>query len=409
MSAHTPQFDLVIIGGGLVGHALLAALTPLYSQGARIALLESTPEPDQQQVVGYSPAFDDRSTAISAGSIQMLQKWGLWTGLRDYAEAIRHIQISEKGGPATAELHAEDHQPALGYVIPNRALGTALLSQSRKLPVTLKFSTTVEQLQFLPEYVVLKTQQQEKMTARLVIIAEGGRSELKSRLGIQEQRLHFHQHAIIANVAHQQAHQNWAYERFSESGPLAMLPLTMQHNRSVSALVWSVDEQQVDELMALPASMFLARLQQQFGSRLGILNDISDRFNYPLVRTYTPEQVRSRLVLLGNSAVSLHPVAGQGLNLALRAVSSLAQTLIQQQPAQLGQLTPLLHYQQRIQQDQLWVMEFCDKLVQGFSLPGLKPVRALGLGVLDRHTVAKELFSRYAMGLAGSQLHENRL
>ena len=411
MAVTHAQFDLVIIGGGLVGHALLAALKPLYGQSARVALLESTAEPDNHNSIGFSPAFDDRSTAISAGSIQLLQKWNLWPGLRDYAEEIRHIQISEQSGPATAELHAEDQQPALGCVINNHALGSALLTQSRQLPVTLKFNTEVEALQFFPEYVQLQTSQ-ESITARLVIVAEGGRSELKARLGFQDDKLDFHQHAIIANIAHKKPHQNWAFERFSSAGPMAMLPLSNQQSaqqRPVSALVWSVPEAEVDALVALPKPAFITQIQQHFGGRLGQFTDISERFSYPLVRTYTAEQVRSRLVLLGNSAVSLHPVAGQGLNLALRAVSSLAQILNTLPLAQLGQLSPLLQYQRSIQADQQLVMNFCDKLVQGFELPGLKLVRACGLGMLDRHTLAKELFSRYAMGLAGSQLHEHRV
>ena len=405
------QFDLVIIGGGLVGHALLAALKPLYGLGVKVALLESTAEPDTGHRIGYSPAFDDRSTAISAGSIQLLQRWGLWHGLRDYAEEIRHIQISEQGGPATAELHAEDQQPALGGVIANRALGHALLTQSRQLPVTLKFNAEVETLQFHPDYVQLKTNQ-DPITAKLVIVAEGGRSELKARLGFQDDTLNFHQHAIIANIAHKQAHQNWAFERFSAAGPMAMLPLPSQQSgqqRPVSALVWSVPAAEVDTLMELPKQAFISQVQQYFGSRLGQFTDVSERFSYPLVRTYTAEQVRSRLVLLGNSAVSLHPVAGQGLNLALRAVSSLAQTLNTLPLVQLGQLSPLLQYHRSIQADQRLVMNFCDQLVRGFELPGLKLVRAFGLGMLDRHSIAKDLFSRYAMGLAGPQLHEHRI
>lgn len=408
--AETLASDIAIIGGGLVGHSLCAALRQSRPE-LSICMLEATSQPDTQQLAGYSPAFDDRSTALSLGSAQLLEHWQLWSPLQPLACTIEQIEISEQGGLKTAWLEADQiQQPAMGYVLPNRWLGQHLYQHSQQLGIQILHNAEVQQLSFTANHAVLHCQDQRQIQAKLVVLADGGRSGLKQALGIQTQVLDFHQQAIIANIETSEAHQHRAYERFTGDGAIALLPLIGPDQKPINALVWSVSDQRLPDLMSLSDTEFLNQAQKTFGGRLGRWQRVSKRHHYPLKRSFTPEQVRSRLVLLGNSAVSLHPIAGQGLNLALRAVSALVSQLTQYSDPDPGNLTDLLAYQRRIEKDQQILMDFCDGLIKGFAIHGTSPklLRAMGIGLLDQHSLVKSAFARVTMGKDHFQRHERR-
>ena len=399
------NFDITIIGGGLVGYSLATALAKQFGDRLAVALVESTPQPDQGQF-SYSPSFDDRSTALSLGSKILLHQWGLWDGLSPQGAAIEQIEVSEQGGIKTATLANDNRTQPYGYVLPNRWIGQVLVNQAQHLPTQFFYDQEISRLQFNPQDVTLFSGEQPFANTKLVILAEGGRSPLKQQLGILDQQLDFQQRAFVANVETRQPHNQQAFERFTESGPMALLPLKDPHH---SALVWSVDNRLAPSIEHLDLASFSHQANEVFGYRLGAWKQVSAPASYPLTRKKAFEQVRSRLVCIGNSAVTLHPVAGQGLNLALRAVQAFVVTLTEAMEADSdpGNLSTLQAFAERVTNDQDRVTAFCDGIVKGFGIdaPGSRWVRALGLGLLDQHSVLKSLFAEHAMGMASGQLH----
>ena len=243
-------------------------------------------------------------------------------------------------------------------------------------------------------------EQLHEQATDLLIVADGGRSGLLEQLGIHRQVRPYGQTAIIANITSSQGHDGVAYERFTPNGPLALLPMSAGR----SALVWTQPDAQVDEVMTLSDAAFLEALQDAFGFRMGALTRVGQRHAYPLSLIEAEEQVRTGLVVLGNAAHSLHPIAGQGFNLSLRDAMALADTLIDA-PAHgaPGDLRLLEGYLDRQRQDQQQTIAFSDGLTRLFS--NRRPVLAAGrnLGLLGMDIVAplKSVFARQAMGLKG--------
>lgn len=398
MTSRQPCFDIAIIGGGMIGHSLIAALKPYIQNGTTVTLLDSAAEHLSAQPA--SPAFDDRATALSLGSQTLLAEWGLWDTLRQHATAVNSIEVSEQGAFNTLNM-ANDNDP-LGYIIPNRWFGQCLTQHSQSLPTTLHYGTTATAVSFSTDHATITLQNDTVIRAKLVVLADGGRSQIATSLGFVTDTLDFHQQAIVATIETQHVHNNRAFERFTPLGPMAMLPLTTGPLKNQCALVWSVKPEQAEALKNCGEPEFLAAGQAAFGARLGQWRQTSSRKTYPLIRQYRPEQVRKRLVLLGNSAVNLHPVAGQGFNLALRATAALAAS-IGNQPSDPGQLSGLLGYAETIHSDQLAVMHFCDQLIHIHDQPLLKIPRRLALGLLDHHRLSKSWLTGFSMGTMPSQ------
>ncbi|HHJ4328457.1 TPA: FAD-dependent monooxygenase, partial [Klebsiella pneumoniae] len=235
----------------------------------------------------------------------------------------------------------------------------------------------------------------------LAVLADGGRSGLREQLGIAVRQHDYRQSALLANISPARAHAGEAFERFTSDGPLALLP--MADNRCT--LIWSRAPDDAERLAALPDADFLAELQAAFGYRLGALQRVGSRQLYPLARIEACEQVRAHLVLLGNAAHSLHPVAGQGFNLSLRDARSLADGLLES-PAAPGALATLLAYQARQQQDQALTVGLSDRLplLFGRGERWLTAARGLGLLALDLLPPARHGFARQAMGLGSRTL-----
>lgn len=384
---------LAIIGGGLVGASLALALQDgARARGWRIHLIEPF-QPGHE----YQPSYDARSTALSWGTRLIYQRLGVWPRIAERAEPIRRIHVSERGRFAAARLDALDEGvEALGYVVENAWIGHCLWHALDEQVVLRDCPAEVQKLQPTAGGYRLTLADGLELDCALAVLADGGRSGLREQLGIHVERRSYGQSALIANVSPARAHDGLAFERFTADGPMALLPV--RDNRC--ALVWTRPPAEAARLAALPEVQFLAELQQAFGYRLGAFRQVGTRHLYPLELVEAEEQVRAGLVVLGNAAHSLHPIAGQGYNLSLRDVDALSAALLAS-PAGLGDLAVLRGYAERQQRDQLLTVGFSDQVTRlfGDSAALMSTGRGLGLLGLDLLPPAKHWFARQAMGL----------
>lgn len=387
------RVQIAIIGGGLVGASLALAL----QAGARakqwkIVLIEPYAPGDS-----YQPSYDARSSALSYGSQQIYQRLGLWDAIAPRAEAINDIHISDRGRFAAARLNAnEEGVPALGYVVENAWLGHCLWAALDSGVVEWRCPARVEKMQALSDGYRLDLNDGSSIDCDLAILADGGRSGLREQLGIHAQNTPYGQTALISNISTALPHQGMAFERFTDDGPMALLPLP--DNRCV--LIWTREPNEAQRLHALPDKQFMQELQDCFGYRLGAIQQVGTRHLYPLSLIESSEQVRANLAVLGNAAHSLHPVAGQGYNLSLRDSIALADCVLSG-PDTPGDLATLQRFQNNQQLDQELTIGFSDRVTRLFSnaKPLLASGRNLGLLGLDLVPPAKRWFARQAMGL----------
>lgn len=404
------QYDLVIIGGGMVGASLACALLPTArALNLRMALVEAQSLPAAGEPI-FTPSYDNRSTALAQGVRTLYERMGLWQALQAHLTPIKTIHVSERGRFGTTRLQAEDEAvPALGYVVENHWLGQVLNSQMQR--------SAGERLQLIAPAEVTGLEhradgnrlqlridgQEHTLDASLVVMADGGRSSLREQLGIGYSVQSYDQHALVANVSLDRPHRNIAYERFTQDGPLALLPGEPIDGCSRCGLVWTLNDAELNSVLALDDAAFLARLQERFGYRAGRFVAVGERYHYPLKLALAEEQVRAGLVVLGNAAHALHPIAGQGYNLALRGAVALADLIIERKRAglALGDLTALQVFVEQRRQDQFRTIQFSDRTMRLFTShnPLLRTLRGSGLQLLDSCPPAKTLFARAAMGL----------
>jgi 2-polyprenyl-6-methoxyphenol 4-hydroxylase len=396
------QFDITIVGGGMVGVSL--ALLLAAQQRWKILVIESKAMAKNNETE-YSASFDARSTALSWSSRSVLQKMGIWHNIEQHAQAISSIHVSDRGHFGLTRLEAEEAGvDALGYVVENSRLGSVLIQQAKQVDISIKDDAKI--LSFQPkshsmELAIEIDDQQQLINSKLLVIADGANSTSVQKLGISQQHKAYGHSAIIANISLEQAHNKVAYERFTDNGPMALLPLTDFKNDHRCALVWTQPSDQVDELMAVDGSEFVSQLQARFGDRLGPFKAVGERVSYPLALTTSEEQVRRRLAVIGNAAHSLHPVAGQGFNLSLRDIDCLAQCLIDQpQEADAGELEPLLSYQKQREKDQRNTLLFTDNLTKLFGLTSSAVAlgRNSGLLMMDLVPALRNQFAHFGMG-----------
>ncbi|MEH6627466.1 MAG: 2-octaprenyl-6-methoxyphenyl hydroxylase [Motiliproteus sp.] len=403
------HYDVAIIGGGMVGASLAVSLLPAVKKyGLKLAVFEAFALPESNSAE-LQPSYDARSTALSYGTRKLLEQMGVWQALSPQVSAIEQIKVSDRGHFGAARLQASKYKvPALGYVVENRWLGHVLLERLSADPsVELICPAEVTHAEPKAEGMSLQIDvngEQQKISADLVVMADGGRSALRERLGIDYSHQEYGQYAVIANVTPDRPHQGVAYERFTASGPMALLPLTDDGDgQSRCALIWSVPEEQIDTVLGWNDQQFIDHLQQQFGYRAGAFTQVGERHSYPLKLSRVKEQVRQGVVVLGNAAHTLHPIAGQGFNLALRGTLALAESLVQAlaRGEKLGAIGTLKEFEQRLSWDQHKTIGFSDQVMRLFSNDSTESVvaRNLGLLALDLLPVAKGLFARSAMGL----------
>lgn len=409
------EFDIAIIGGGMVGTSLANMLAASQPQ-LRIALIEAQPFARADEV-HYQSSFDARSTALSYGTAQIMRALGIWPQLQQHITPIAQVHVSDRGHFLGGLIDAAaNNLDAVGYVVENAWLGKVLLGNVLTRESIHCFAPA-KVLEIIPQEncarLRVQTAAQEFLIdVALAVVADGGDSAVRGHLGIATQTREYGQTAIITNVEFSGSHQGIAFERFTDQGPIALLPLGESVHAQKSALVWTLPANQADEILLASDDYFLAHLQSRFGFRVGKFTRVAKRFAYPLQLVLAEEQVRSHVVLLGNAAHFLHPVAGQGFNLALRDCACLVETLRNaltksQSP---GDLSVLQHYLETQALDQQLTIEFSDKLVRLFSsdyLP-LIALRHLGLLSLESLPLLKDQFIAQTMGTAGRQFRWQR-
>ena len=391
------DYDLIIVGGGLSGGSLALALR---SSGLRIALMEAITE--RQRLT--SPA-GDRAIALSYGSVQILEKLGLWRGAEQYATAITNIHISDRGYFGKTRLSARREKvPALGYVITARVLENQISDALNDSPVDLICPARLTGLQTGPDKVCVSLERGEEpltATASLLVGADGGNSSVRNLLGIEQVITDYRQTAIITTVKPEIDPVGTAYERFTSYGPLAFLPI----RERCCSVVWTQSSENAKSIADLNESDFVDQLQEIFGNRLGDLVLTGPRVSFPLRLIRATGISADRCVLVGNAVHQLHPVAGQGFNLGLRDVAMLAERLIDSAYAgmDIGSEKLLNRYNASRRKDHDAVTRFTDGLVRLFC-NDWRPVswaRNAGLISLDCFPLGKRVLARHAMGLSG--------
>jgi 2-octaprenyl-6-methoxyphenol hydroxylase len=390
------SFDVVIAGGGMVGASLAVALKPL---GLKLALIESVPLRSEAQ-----PSFDERTTALSNGSRRIFTSLGVWDAIAAEAAPIRRIHVSDQGRFGFARIDArEQGVAALGFVVANRVLGAALWARfSGGAGLETFCPAHVDDIAANDDGVELRVTRGDGtvigLRARLVVAADGAQSSIRAALGIDATTWDYDETAIVTNVATRKFHDHVAYERFTPSGPLAILPLADGR----CTVVWTLAPDVARSTLELSDADFLHALQERFGFRLGRFTRVGRRHAYPLALTRAEERVGTRVVIIGNAAQGLHPVAGQGFNLGLRDAATLAEVIADSR-ASLGDAAMLARYDEWRRTDRRSVIAFTDGLIRLFNNPlgTVKVARDLGLLLFDLLPPAKSALSALSLGVTG--------
>jgi 2-octaprenyl-6-methoxyphenol hydroxylase len=395
-AANTEGFDIAIVGGGMVGASLAVALAPL---GLKIALIEEVPHGNVTH-----PSFDERTTALSNGSRRILQTLNLWPAVEPQATAIRKIHVSDQGRFGFARIDAaEQRLTAMGYVVPNRALGMALWSRlETHANVHVRCPARVSRVESGERAVTLEITQgvdSSSLDTKLVVAADGMQSAVRSAFGVDAESRDYEQTAVITTVLPQRFHDHVAYERFTGSGPLALLPL----EGGRCTLVLTLSRATAESAMAWSDREFLAEVQRRFGFRLGRFLKVGRRIPYPLSLTRAARTSAERCVIVGNAAQGLHPVAGMGFNLGLRDVASLAELIAEgrhEPNFDAGDPGLLRQYDAWRAADRGGVIAFTDGLVRMFASPSsvVQRLRDVGLLAFDLLPPAKAALSRLSTG-----------
>lgn len=401
--------DIIIAGGGLAGATLALALARV-APALRVTVVETFPLSPEALPDSYQPSYDARSTALAWGSRLIFEELGLWPRLSEHATPIQHIHVSDRGRFGATRLNAcEYQQEALGYVVDNRWMGLCLMREL--LDTQTQWQAPAEVVGMTPTregvQVSLKTgDETTTLAAQCLIVADGGRSGLRETLGFQASHHGYNQNALVANVSTSDSHGFTAFERFTDAGPMALLPHgSPAHAGYQSALIWTLDDKELEEVLAMTDRDKCERLQSRFGWRLGRFTHIGACSHYPLSLTTVEEPVRPGVALVGNAAHALHPVAGQGFNLALRGLMTLVEQfrLAVGQGRSPGDFQILRRYHELHRPDRQQTVQFSDSLIRifGHSLTPVAAARDAGLIGLDLLPGAKRLFARKAMGTGG--------
>jgi 2-octaprenyl-6-methoxyphenol hydroxylase len=395
-----PRFDVAIVGGGMVGASLALALA---GTRQKVLLIEAIAPGSPEQ-----PSFDDRSTALGNGACQILRTLGVWDDIAGAVAAIREIHVSDAGHFGFARLDAADHElAAFGYTLSNRQLGAALWGALRRCShIELASPARLTGLALAAEWAELTVQRDADaapedarlVQARLVVAADGAHSLVKRVAGIDSQASDYDQVAVVANIRTDCSARGIAFERFTATGPLALLPLA----DGAYTVVWTLPPERAQALRDCDEAEFRRALQDSFGWRAGHIQSVGARASYPLSLVRAEASTGERVALIGNAAQALHPVAAQGFNLGLRDAATLAELIAT--AGDPGAPPLLAAFARRRAADRAGMITFTDQLVKLFSTQrgAVIAARNLALLLFDLNPPAKRALSRLSWGFGGA-------
>lgn len=389
-------YDVVIAGGGMVGAALACALG---DSGLKVAVLEQRePSPPPAQ------AFDQRVSAVTLASVAIFQAVGAWDAMKHRIAPVREMKVFDATG--TGSIHfdaAEMGEACLAYIIENSLMQSALVERLHHFTnIHYLCPVEIETLELNPDAAMLTLKDGRQLNARLLVGADGAQSRVRELAGIERHRHVLNQISIVATVTTEKPHADTAWQRFLPTGPLAFLPLPEAHTCSI---VWSADSTRADALMTLDDAAFLAELQTAFGDTLGQIKTVSPRAVFPLALSLAKSYVAERLALIGDAAHTVHPLAGQGMNLGYLDAASLAEVLLDAaaEKKDIGTTRVLRRFERWRKGDNMATVSITGGFRYLFSneIPGVRELRNLGLSLTDAATPIKNLIMRRASGLEG--------
>jgi len=391
------DFDIIIVGAGMVGSTLACALG---MQGLQVAVIEAH-RPDFDWPDG---SVDLRVSAITCASqkiFESLDAWEVMSRLR--VSPYRDMRVWDATGRGEIHFDSADlGEPLLGHIIENRVIQFALHEKLVEYEnVTFVAPVSVTEMKIEQDGASVTLDDGRSLSAKLLVAADGSRSKLRDMAGIETQGWSYHQHGVVASIKTANGHQETAWQRFMPDGPLAFLPLS----DGSSSIVWSTSPEHADELLAMDDAAFLEALHNAFGDRLGRMLSCGPRAAFPLRMQHAKSYTQHRLALLGDAAHTIHPLAGQGVNLGLADAATLAEVIADARAAgsDIGALKTLRRYERWRKGDNMAMMTTMDafKRLFGSNMPVLKWVRNTGLSLTNRTTPVKNMIMRQAMGLEG--------
>lgn len=387
--------SVIIVGGGMNGATLALAISHLTQGQLPVHLVEAV----APQTTNH-PGFDSRAIALAQGTCQQLSRIGIWQAIAECATAIKTVHVSDRGHAGFVTLDAHDYRiDALGQVVELHDVGLRLFRLLQDAPgVTLHCPARVANVSRSEEAVSVTLENGTTLEGQVLVAADGSRSAIATRFGVQWQQEPYGQVGVIANVSTAGAHNGRAFERFTQHGPLAMLPMSQGR----CSLVWCHPQEKADEVLGWTDDRFCNELQKAFGWRLGRITHAGKRAVYPLSLTTASQCISHRVALVGNAAQTLHPIAGQGFNLGLRDVMSLAESLAQAWSEQkdVGGYAVLSHYQNRRRADKEATIGVTDGLVHLFAnrWGPLVAGRNLGLMAMELFIPARDVLAQRTLG-----------
>lgn len=387
------QFDVVIAGGAMAGMTLALAINKLSQQPLSIAVIEPFQVDHQAH-----PGFDSRSIALSYGTVSILKQFGLWDEIAKVATPIEHIHVSDRSHAGMTDIDTQEvGLEALGYVVELADVGRIYHQQAQLDNNIELIQSSVSQVIREETKVQVTLTNDTAVEGKLLVAADGAISTCCQQVGLELTEHDFDQVAVIANITTELAHNGQAFERFTDSGPVALLPMS----EGRMSLVWCLRPEQATEVMGYSDEQFLAQLQSAFGWRLGGLKKVGQRASYPLLLRYRQQNVSHRFAVVGNAAQTLHPIAGQGFNLGIRDVATLAESIVAHAAEDVGSYKVLKHFKQLRREDRHATIAMTSSLVHLFSNDYLatRIGRNLGLFAMDNLPVLKTPLLRRTLGL----------
>lgn len=396
------QADLIIVGAGMVGSALALALE---HSGLEILVVDGGPL--SVRPFEAEGAFEPRVSALSAASQRILERLGVWDGIAARrASPYRDMRVWDGSGTGSVHFSAASvHAEVLGHIVENRVVQDALLDRLHDSRIGLLGSARLEQLRRSGDGWLLTLADGRELRAPLLVAADGANSAVRRLAGCATREWDYLHHAIVTSVRCERPHQATAWQRFTDDGPLAFLPLDRQGDAHWCSIVWSTVPEQAERLMALDDAAFRHELGKAFEWSLGPVVAADPRLCIPLRQRHAKRYVESGLALIGDAAHSIHPLAGQGVNLGFLDAAVLAEVLLHalERGEQPNDVRVLSRYERRRMPHNLAMMaamEGFERLFQADPLP-IRWLRNSGLNWVDELPDAKALFVRRALGLAG--------